>query len=262
MTFSKNYNVTLTQMAQWIDANTNNPERDDNKFVEYLYHLVFNKAQKIGLFNDLETTDDFALFCISKFLIRFSNKDESPVKSVVNYLNTVIEHWRAEYVRDFCSGSAEMTIADFNVSDFSDYLVDVASENDYNRYSFHCFKVKDIFKQHLIKIPKKKHSPEWYNIYISCLLTLQDRIRTASDVCKKLALEDPVLVNRVVRGLKTKPPILFHVEEDLSAYISVLVNELIHTLASELTHTIHSKVSTTSCLRNLVKAASNDEDED
>ena len=164
-------------MAQWIDANTSNPERDDNKLVEYLYHLACSKAERLGFFSDLETYDDFALFCVSKFLIRFSNKEEAPVKSVVNYLNTVIEHWRAEYVRDFCSGCADITIADFNVSDFSDYLVDVASENDYNNYSFYCFKIKDVFRQHLMKIPKKKHSPEWYNIYISCLLTLQDRTK-------------------------------------------------------------------------------------
>lgn len=263
MTFTRPHNITLTQMAQWVDANSYNPERDDNKLVEYLYHLIYSRAQQASLFTDYDTYDDFALYCVSKFFIRFANTQEPPVKSVVNYIRTVLQPWKAEYIREFCCGDADLSIADFNASDFSDYLIDVSSEFDYKSYSYTCLNVSHVVRQHLKRIPRNKNSAEWSNIYISCMLTLQDRIKSAAILCdKNLAKENPELINRIIRGLKTKPPILFHIEPEKSAYITVLVNELTHALATELTYTMHTKVSVESCLQSLVKAASNKEEDE
>ena len=94
-------------------------------------------------------------------------------------------------------------------------------------------------------------------------LTLHDRINSACALCNKTLAEDnPQLVNRIIRGLKLKPPVLYHISEDKAAYVSVLVNEITHAIAAELTHTLHSKVSVTDCLNNLVKAANNEEEDD
>ena len=262
MIFNRPTNVTLTQMAQWVDANVNNEQRDNDLFVEYVYHLAYNKAQKLALFIDYDVYEDFALFCVSKFLVRCSNKSEAPVKSVVNYLRTVIEHWEAEYVREYCYGSPEATIADFNVCDFSDYLVDITSEYDQNNYNFFCVNVSDVIRKHLRQIPYKKNSAEWCNIYTSCLLTLRDRIHTGATLCNNSANTDIEYIYRVIRQLKTKPPILYHIDEDKGTYVSVLVNEIIHALAAELTHAVHAKVSPSDCLKNLIKAANNEEDND
>lgn len=262
MIFKYPQDITFTQMAQWVDENSYNPDRDDNKLIEYLYHIVHIKAEKCGYFNDYDTYDDFSLYCISKFLIRFSNKTEPPVKSVINYLRTVMEPWHAEYVREFCCGSADMCIAEFDINDFSDYLIDSASEYDYTSYGYSDISISCVIRKYLMRIPIKRKSSEWSNICTSCLLTLVDRIKCAANLCgKTIAEQDPQLVNRIIRGLKTKPPILFHVEEEKSSYICVLVNEIVHAMAVELTHSVHSKVSVTACLQNLVKAASNQEDE-
>ena len=262
MTFTKPHNITLTQMAQWVDANSYAEDRDEDKLVEYLYHLVYSSATKLSLFTDFDKYDDFALYCVMKFLTRFNNKEDQRVKSVTNYLKTVLTPWKAEYIRELCSGEPDVSIEDFDLNDFSDYLVDVSSEYDYEAYNFYYLKLSTILLQHLKQIPRKKHSAEWSNIYTSCLLTLQDRIKAAAALCDKdLAQDNPQLVNRIIRGLKTKPPILFHIEEERGPYISVLVNELIHALAMELTRTTHSKVSVSTCLHNLVKAANNEEED-
>lgn len=263
MTFTKPLNVTLTEMAQWVDANSYSSDKDNNKLVEYLYHLIYSRVQRLSYFNTLEQYDDFSLYCVSKLLIRFDNKQEQPVKSVVNYIKVAIEPWRADYVREFCCGSAEVSIADFNVCDFSDYLIDEVSEYDYSSYNFFSSNITDIIRNHLARIPKKKNSAEWSNIYTSCLLTFYDRIKSASALCgKQLATENPQLINRIIRGLKTKPPILYHLDESMSTYISVLVNECTHAVAAELTRTVYSKVSVSDCMKNLVKAAYNEEEDD
>ena len=261
MIFKPIHDVTLTEMAQWIDSNSYNSVKDDNKLVEYLYHIVDVKAKQCGFFTDPEKYDDFAIYCVSKFLIRFANTDKPPVKSVLNYLQTVINLWYAEYVREFCSGSADASISDFDINDFSDYLIDSASEYDYINYGYFDSTISKVVTKYLSRIPIKKNSPEWSNICISCFLTLIDRINYASEICERMAiLENSHLVNRIIRELKTKPPVIFHIEEEKSAYISVLVNEIIHAITVELTHYLHSKVSISSCLHNLVKAANNQED--
>ena len=262
MTFIRPLNVTLTEMAQWVDANYYLDNVDSNKLVEYLYHLVYSKAQRLSYFNNFEQYDDFSLYCVSKLLIRFNNKKEQPVKSVVNYIRTAIEPWKADYIREFCCGSSEISTADFNLCDFSDYLIDETSELDYSAYNFFSLNITDVIRNHLIHIPVRKNSAEWANIYTSCLLTFYDRIRSASVLCSKhLASEDPQLVNRIIRGLKTKPAILYHLDDSMQPYISVLVNECIHALSAELTRVTYSKVSVSDCLKNLVKAANNEEED-
>ena len=262
MTFIKPTNITYTQMAIWVDQNGGCPECDEQTLVEYLFHLVYNKAQQAALFRDYEQYDDFSIYCVSRLISRLQNKQDAPVKSIVNYIKTILYPWHADYVRQFCSGSPDLEVTDFDLSDFSDYLVDITSEYDTHAYSVGCLNITHTIRNHLKKIPHKKNSSEWSNIYASCLLTLHDRISAAVSLShKNLAVDDPNLFNRIVRGLKTRPPILYHLEESMSNYISVLVNELIHAISAELTFTFASKISVSACLKNMVIAASNDEDD-
>lgn len=262
MTFKRPQGIKFTDMAKWVDSCAYSPDRDNNKFVEYLYHIAYIKAEKAALFTDYTQYDDFALFCVSKFLIRYSNTVEAPVKSIVNYLKTVLSYWKAEYVREFCCGDADLSIADFNLSDFDDYLIDAASEFDYNSYNYLCFRVADAARKHLQRIPRKKDSAEWDNIYTSCLLTLEKQFKAAVEVYVKARRNKEILhLSRALRELRKLPPVLFHVSEENSTYVSVLVNELIHAISAELTKEAHYPVSPSTCLKNLVKAACNDEDE-
>ena len=85
MTFTKPKDITLTQMAQWVDSNAYNSQRDELKLTEYLYHLIYTRAQQLSLFSDYDMYDDFAIYCVTKFFTRFNNTNEPPIKSVVNY---------------------------------------------------------------------------------------------------------------------------------------------------------------------------------
>lgn len=260
MTFKRPRDITLTAMAQWVDS-ANLETCNQDKLVEYLYHLSYYNAQQRSLFNTAETYDDFAIFCVSKLLTRLQNKKCGSVKSIVNYINTVLSPWQSEYIRCFCSGDAETPIEDFDVSDFADYLVDVASDQDFNTYSICYTNIANVIRQHLKKIPRKKKSAEWSNIYLSCLLTLQDRIDCACSFNAETPEEETKVLSRMIRSLKKRQPVLFHVDESMAPYIAVLVNELIHAIATELTYRTHSLVSPSTCLKNLVIAANSDEDD-
>lgn len=261
MTFNKPQNVTLTQMAQWVDSHEIADISDQNKQVEYLYHLVLCRAKQLSLFNDSDTYDDFCIYCVSKLLIRLNNRKEAPVKSIVNYIRTVINHWYAEYVSAFCSGAPEVN-TEFDVTDFSDYLIDASSEGEHRTLFYDGCCITSAINKHLKNIPKRKNSPEWQNICISCYLTLEDRVSSAKSLTMQLMdIKSEQLLNRLVRGLKNRPPILFNIDKSLSGYISVLVNELTHVIAVELTDSIGASVSATDCLQSLVAAAYNTEED-
>lgn len=255
MTFNKPPDITFTQMAQWVDKNCYNPSCDEQQLCEYIYHIVVLRTQQCGYFKDIEQVDDFAIYCTSKALSRIRSSKANPIKSICNYLNNVLSPWRADYLREFCIGYADVEIADFDVSDFGDYLIDIASEEDFDKYFFDCVKVSDVVAKYLKRIPQRKNSAEWLNIYTSCLLTLKNRIQYALDA----PLSDKQS-SKYIRSLKKLPPILYHLDDSMNSYISVLVNELIHALCAQLTKTFHSRVSVTACMKNLIMAASNDEE--
>ena len=63
MTFKRPQNITLTQMAQWVDANMHNDLCDEDMLCEYMYHLVYAHSHKHINFKDYEQLDDFCLYC-------------------------------------------------------------------------------------------------------------------------------------------------------------------------------------------------------
>lgn len=262
MTFTKPQDITYTQMAQWIDSNGVTDDCNEELLCQYLYHLFYITIQKNGYFKDQSSIDDFALYCTSRLFNRIRSDLTTPIKSVSNYIKNVVSLWRADYIREFCTGCPELEFTEFNLTDFSDYLIDEASTKDFYNYSCECVKITDVIRKHLKKIPRKKHSCEWSNIYVSCLLTLQDRMLKAAELSKKLQqLRDPRSVDTIIRSLKTRPAILFHVEEHTENYILTLVNEIVHAIAAEVSYSVGSKVSVSACMRNLVIAASNQEEE-
>lgn len=248
-------------MAQWVDAQTSIKDCDQDTLLKYLYLLVYNKAYKASLFKDFETYDDFSLFCVSKLLIRLNNKTEAPVKSIVNYIRTVLTPWHSEYIRCFCAGSAELDQEDFDVADFADYLIDTTAENAYNNVYIGTINISQVVKEYLKLLPKKKHSPEWTNIYISCMLTIEDRIKYACELHKKYPKQESCSLNKAIRGLRKRSPVLFHIHETYTNYILVLVNELIHVISAELSQATLSRVTPSACLKNMVIAANNDEED-
>lgn len=262
MIFKKPTNITYTQMAQWVDAHCYEINCDEDLLCQYLFHLINLRAQQRSYFNDIDTQEDFSLYCTTRLFSRYRRESKGdPIKSCVNYIRTVSDHWRADYIKDFCTGSGEAEIANFDVFDFGDYLIDVSSQQDFNSYNFSCITVSDVLMKHMQKLPIKKHDSEWSNICVSCLLTLKNRINEACKIAANQKIKDPIKINSLIRSLKLSDPILYRLDDVYSNYILTIVNELTHALSVEISHSIASKVSPSACLRNMVTAANNAEED-
>lgn len=273
MTYRKPEDVTYTQMAIWIDEHVYTPDFDVDTLYQYLYHLVNMLAQKFGYFDCAAEYDNFSLYCASRFYFRLTNKkqfefDDSGnpkmkrIKSILNYLKKSLTHCKTDYELEF---NVEKKVDTVCVEDFylQEYLVDNASLFDQLEFSYTSQSLDKIVRAHLQKIPFKKDSPEWLNIYTSCILTLLDSITLTNtmkgwyDNKKYYRYE---FLTRLYNELRKQPPILFHLPPTMSNYITVLVNELRHVIAAEISWGSQYHISSEQAMKDMMAAAFNNED--
>ena len=103
-------------MCIWIDSNVYTDTCDELKLYEYLYHLANMLAHEHKYFIKYEYYDEFALYSASKLFMRLRDprqfcSDGSPkltqVKSVLNYLKTVIYPYKVDFEQQFYAESTQ-----------------------------------------------------------------------------------------------------------------------------------------------------------
>lgn len=238
------------KIAQWIDSGEG--LSDVNKLYKSIYKLCMMLSCKRKAFSCTQDYEDFCNYFASKLVLRLQNEKTEPIKSILCYMKHVFPLWRADFMKE--CGKVLDDYVELSSFNFSDYLVDVDSlKND--DYISTEKDILNIIKKHLSSIPTLRNSPEKTNIYISCFLTLNERIQAVLDIlCKHRIQQTSVAFDAIIRTLKTRPPVLFHVDEKRASYISVLVNEVIHRMSKDITQASHTTVSVETCLQNLVIA--------
>lgn len=265
MTFVKP-SIKYTDMAIWIDNNSRLPTCDENVLYRYLYHLVNMIAHQSSLFKKLDDYDQFSLYCASRLVLRIRHSDltdeSTHIKSILNYLKMIVPLWRGDYEREFHIMSDEYDIIPLGSYDLGDHMTDIISYHDVSAYAFTCDDVVDVIQHHLSKIPKKRKSPEWTNIYISCVLTLLDRLEYSIETALSRQTGDRYeIVNKSFHDAKKRPPILFHIDESKSNYVEVLVVEIQHAIAAELSYEMGRKVSAANSMKSLIYSALTDNED-
>ena len=255
-------------MAIWIDENAYLEACDDNKLYEYLYHLVLMLAHQHKYFNRVEYYDEFGLYSASKLFMRLRNpkqfiEDDAralyKIKSILNYIKTVIYPYKVDFEQDYYAESPEdETVLYTGSQEIGTFIAD---ESDIcNRIDFE-FTLDNIYimsRRFLSKIPCNKENYEWYNIYCSCMLTLLDSITPVESANPSNQLSTEQL-NSIVKDLD-RDPTLFHLNSNMSNYIKVLVRELRHFLAEQLTIESHSYTDAESMTKSMIIATLQEEE--
>lgn len=278
ITYTKDPKVTYTQMAMWVDANAYTDDCDLEKMYKYIYHLAYMLTKKRKFFTNNDDADSFALFVASRLMNRYKNPGQftykedgvtpkvARIKSVLNYLKKTLHLCKIDFKM------SEMTIPHSDTTLFlpaktlGECIVD--DTNIFDRLVFQdtLESIDVIVRDFVSNIPRKKDSDEWYNIYISCLLTIINSI-TLTD--KELRLNwkvkpsiDADFLERVFTKLRYEPPILFHLDKSNENYIRVLVNEIRHLLAKSLKYTSNMTVSSDDVVKGIISASFSMEVED
>lgn len=248
MTYTKPLDVTYTQMAIWIDEHVYTKDIDEALLYEYLYHLSNMLAGQSSYFSTALEYDHFALYSASRLFQRLYNpkqfeldENQQPkmkqIKSILNYIKKVIYPYKVDFEMEFKIEDKNMDVIQVGSFDLGSHMIESASLFDRLEFSISIDSIASIVQSHLRKIPKRKNSSEWTNIYLSCMLTLLDSItltRTMRSKYESLKLKREEYLDSVYEELRYQKPILYHLPDTMSNYIRILVNELRHVLASEL----------------------------
>lgn len=248
MTYTKPDKVRYVDMAIWIDEHAYSDHYDENTMYQYLYHLSNMLAHQACYFNKSEDYDQFSLFSASRLYLRLNNPKQfeyteqgspkmEPIKSILNYIKKVLYPYKVDFEAEFnLNNEKDIQIISTGTFDLGSYLVDTASVYDQLGFSLSTYDLSKVIKTHLCKIPYKKNSPEWINIYLSCMLTLLDSITLSKHQTLRYnnsKRDKTELLEKIYAELRHNPPILYHLDKSMSNYISVLVNEIRHAIAAE-----------------------------
>ena len=267
MTYTKPPELSYTDLAIWIDKNAYIEPLDETRLYEYLYHLAVMLAKEGRYFSSLEDYDQFGLYSASRLTMRLENKAQftepsslPKIKSILNYLKTVIYPYKIDYQKEFCNPSDESL--EFLYSDPVDLNACIQEEDIF----LERFELESTLKQlpvmcrhYLSKIPYNKKTSEWSNIYISCLLTLLNNwTPSAQDLAE--GIKNINEAGSIYKKLQENDPILYHLPDNMKDYIKVLVRQLQHVIAKELTIDLHTRVNSDDMVKNIIIATFDDED--
>ena len=266
MTYTKPSDVTYTQMAIWIDEHVYTDDIDESLLYEYLYHLSNMLAGQASYFSTALEYDHFSLYSASRLFQRLYNPkqfelDENnqprmkQIKSILNYIKKVIYPYKVDFEMEFKIEDKNMDVIQIGSFDLGSHMIESASLFDRLEFSVSIESVASIVRSHLRKIPKRKNSAEWSNIYLSCMLTLLDSItltRTMMSKYDSLKLKKDEYLDSVYEELRYQEPLLYHLPDSMSNYIRVLVNELRHVLASELSWKTECYIPADASMKSLI----------
>lgn len=257
-------------MAIWIDNHYHEESCDDVKLYEYLYHLLQMIAYQHGYFKSADQYDDYALQGASKLFLRLKDKRQfgdqpvlKPIKSILNYIKTISYPYKVDFEQtSYVETSQETLILHSDTASLSNYIAEESDIFDKIDFQQSLDSTDSIIKDYLKKIPYRKNTAEFKNIYISCILTLLNSITVTAEHLNKINNQLNILdstLTRLYRKSKYDDPILYHLPNYMSNYIKVLVREIEHAIAKELSTVTNSYISSETSIKNLIASTLEDE---
>lgn len=253
MAFQKPKGLKYTDMCIYIDgivARGNPTEDEKNKIFEYLYHLAFMLAHKKKYFNRSYYYEEFAMYFATEVMYRLffnprlkelNDKGEPvlpPVKSVLNYMKSVIYGRKVEFEQKFYSQK-------YSEFDDANYLY---TFNE-NPYEFLKESHVELYLKGLRKTIKKiVYDKNFYrndkntmkNIYISVMLTILDWLTFSGEDKKRLentysSMDSKYrLLTRLYAKNRENSLVVYHLDESFNSYIRVLANKVFNNIKKDL----------------------------
>ena len=239
--FKKPSDMTYTKMAMWIDENFYKEGCDHSKAYSYMYLLGYMLAAKQKFFNDQKDYEEFAAMLAYDTYQRMISPNKAPLKSVLNYMKSILffrkglykikkaqkiidpkyDNWDSVAYIEKCKDAYETS----NRGDLFKGVIETLEE------------APNIIKKSIPKV--FKHDKVLYkNIYISCLLSMVNRITLPSQYDDKLDFKlnsspgfDEV---KYYKKYLDNDIILWHLPETMSSVIVVILNKVNLAISNEI----------------------------
>lgn len=196
-------------------------QEDDVKLFEYLYFLSYKYATERKFRLDSRQLESFCLQCACKCFDLLQNSVQ-PFSKLFDEVNYDIR------VGLFVEKESKLDESDFL---FKNHIIDLLQYSKFNGYS-DISKFSEYIESFMNRIPKRRHSSEWNNLYISVLYSFYFTL------CS--------LKSHVFEYLKQYniEVILYNTDPLYKPYIRTLVTELLCNLRDSFDRTVSVKSET------------------
>lgn len=274
--FFEKPDVRYVDMCIYIDEHVYSKDYDQAKVYQYLYHIILMLAIKRNYFNSTKDNEEFSIYAASIYYMRlFDNRqfeEDSaiePIRSILNYIKKTLYSIRRDYVKKYLfENESAMDVEYLNI-DNDAFSIYVSNSVDFiGRFEFGDYleNVDSLVRDVLKTTPYKINSNMWTNVYISCMLSLLNSITLKNRDIKRLnSFKRPnSLTNELLNDLYLKErygsTILYHLDDSMYNYISVLTNKIRHKLSVDLSQTLHMHTPSNITMKNLLMSNILEED--
>ena len=241
--FKKPSNMRWVDLAIWIDENFYKEDCDYNTAYAYMYLLASMLSSKHRYFDNQKDYDEFAALLAYDTFKRMQNVNKGKIKSVLNYMKSIISFRRIGY-----NYSKRQKIIDPVYDKEWDAVAYVENCKDSYEASFSdklyegVVEVLSYTPQHILNsIPKvyKVNKLEYKNIYLSCMLSMLDRITLPNARDEKLnhKLKTSSMFDEVKfynKYLDDGNIILWNLPKEYSNLILLIINKVNNKLINEI----------------------------
>lgn len=248
-------------------------EEEETLIFQYLFFLCHMFASKGKFFEKAQYYDDFSVYCATKIFLRLRNPkqfqyDENGnpklrrVKSVLNYIKSIIDARRVDFQQEFYAQLYQPDDVDDLIVDteyrFADMLSDSIDALSIVEFNTCLGDIIQTARAFLKDIPYYSNKHLWENIYTSCILTFLNQVTVRNKELKRVQKLKSELNNdqieRLYRNESKSSTILYHLDESMRDYVTVLVRELKHVIAKDLSLYSDTYIPCSNSMRLLLDA--------
>lgn len=269
MLYSKSDNKKYTQMSMEFDKEFYSPNRDDNKLFRYMYLIFYMLACKSNYFTKYEDYDGYAQYAATKIYARYLKKEKKGIqlKSVLNYAKACKGPLKVDYQNEVFEQVTKEGDADVQAYQHK-YREDIS--NQFNRedimndttYILQTF--PKIAKEVINETPYRHDNLLCKHIYLSCLLTFLCGITLSNSTVDRInnkqqykELSDNYIVKQYQKNLD-ESLILWHLSEDYSDIIKMLVNKIKSKMSEEINSIVASYTIPDDVVESIIASAYGD----
>lgn len=278
MIYKKPSDVRYVDMCIWIDEHAYEKDCDEELLFQYLYFIAIMLAHKAKYFNNTKDYEDFAVYMASRAYFRLKNPKQyqtdengnlkmTKLKSILNYMKSILYPCKVDFQQQYYAQTSVVADDDYYHSEyaFADKLSDTVDELSAVDFKVCLNDITKTIRAFLKQIPYKQGTAEWHNIHMSCLLSFLNSITlTNYDInrIKNYTKNRSNKLNALIALYEAESKdftILFHLDESMRDYITVLVREIKRVVALDLSYQLRTYVPSSQNSANSVLAVINGE---
>lgn len=227
--------MSFLDMAKYVDHNMYSPDRDDLLAFQCLATMTEMLTRKYRLIDSESHIADFSIFCASYMFERYT-KGKSSITSSDRYLKAAIYTLKKWYFKQFVytRQSSKVKIDYYDIHTFEANVYQ--NVFDLNRVEFRVLldTIPNTIRYYMRRIVRvTPDTPEWNDIYISCLLSF---------------------INSVTPPVKADYAVLYGVCKDMKPYIMVLTRKLSHLIAKDMSAMLYQNTSAHAVVNALIQS--------